>query len=143
MPRAFDRITIQADRDKIWALLTTPADIPRWYAAVDAVTASEDFPATGSSFEWRATLAVIELSGKSEVADVQSGSLIRYTLSGMLSGTWTWTLREVPAGLQVEYDANYHLTGGVVTRLLEPAVHQINIANARKSLEALKHLAEN
>ena len=101
------------------------------------------FPPPVHRFEWKSTLSVIELTGKSEVADVQSGAFIRYTLSGMLSGTWTWTVREVAGGIQVEFDANYHLTGGVVTRLLEPAVHQINIANARTSLEALKLMAEN
>jgi hypothetical protein len=34
------------------------------------------------------------------------------------------------------------LTGGLAARMVEPAVHQINVANAKKSLESLKQLAE-
>jgi carbon monoxide dehydrogenase subunit G len=142
MPRAYEKIVINADRDTVWRLLTTPADIPKWYAGIDGLTASDQYPAVGSSFDWRTRLAVIDLKGKNTVIESSPGELIRYRLSGMLEGTWTWRISEVAGRLLVESDADYHLTGGLAARMVEPAVHQINVANAKKSLESLKQLAE-
>lgn len=142
MPTAKERITIRTDRDTLWALLTKPDKILQWYTGTDSMKATPDFPAVGSSLEWTHKVMGVELKGTNTVREVTPGTLIRYQLGGMITGTWDWRVNEGTGGLELETEADYQVGGGVLGKLAEPVFHQINVANARKSLENIKKMAE-
>ncbi len=142
MPTAKERITIRTDRDTLWALLTAPDQILQWYAGVDSMKSTPNFPAVGSSLEWTHKVMGVELKGTNTVQEIKPGALVRYQLSGMITGTWDWRVTEGAGGLELETEADYKIGGGVLGKIAEPVFHQTNVANARKSLENVKKMAE-
>jgi hypothetical protein len=68
--------------------------------------------------------------------------VIRYQLDGLITGTQDWRITETPSGLQLNADVTYTMSGGILGKLAEPMVHQMNVSNGKKSLSNLKQLAE-
>jgi uncharacterized protein YndB with AHSA1/START domain len=142
MARLTESTTINASRETIWHLLTTPGYIVQWFVGLDAVNATADYPAVGSRIEGGIKVLGIELESRQTVTTMTPGEAIEYRLEGVVSGTQNWRVEEVGGGYQVTVDMEYSLTGGVLGRVAEPAVHQINVQNGRQSLVNLKGMAE-
>jgi carbon monoxide dehydrogenase subunit G len=143
MAHLSESITVNASRETIWSLLTTPAKILQWFVGLDTVNASADYPAVGSYIEGAYKVMGIELKAKQTVTAMTPGEAIHYQLEGIVSGAQHWDVTPAGDGLQITVTMDYTMSGGVLGRVAEPAVHQVNLANAKKSLENIKQLAEN
>jgi uncharacterized protein YndB with AHSA1/START domain len=142
MPNFKDSVQIRTDRQTLWSLLTTVSSILQWYEGLDTLEATADYPAPGSTLKWTYKVAGIEFKGTQTVLAATPGEVIRYQLDGLISGTQDWRITETPSGLQLEVDVTYSMSGGVLGKLAEPVVHQMNVSNGKKSLSNLKQLAE-
>lgn len=143
MAHLSESIVVNASRETIWSLLTTPAKILEWFVGLDTVNASSNYPAVGSHVEGAYKVMGIELKAKQTVTAMVPGQAIHYQLEGIVSGTQKWDVASAGGGFQVTVTMDYTMSGGVLGRVAEPAVHQVNLANAKKSLENIKQLAEN
>lgn len=143
MAHLSESIMVNASSETIWSLLTTPGKILEWFVGLDTVNASADYPAVGSHVEGAYKVMGIELKATQTVTAMTPGTAIHYQLEGIVSGTQNWTVTPAGGGHQVTVEMNYNMSGGVLGRLAEPAVHQVNLTNAKKSLENIKQLAEN
>lgn len=143
MPQLSESIVIHADRAKIWQLLTTPNEILRWFAGLDSVEASDTYPAIGSTITGTYKVLGIELKATQTVTAITEGTALNYTLEGVVNGTQNWQLSDTDNGVQLVMAMDYSMSGGVLGKLAEPAVHGVNVTNAKKSLESIKLLAEN
>ncbi|GAB4544924.1 MAG: hypothetical protein OHK0023_02430 [Anaerolineae bacterium] len=143
MPQLSESIVIHADRAKIWQLLTTPSDILRWFAGLDSLDAAPNYPAVGSTITGAYKVMGIELKATQTVIAATEGESLRYTLEGVVNGTQNWSLNATDNGVELTMAMDYSMSGGVLGKLAEPAVHSVNVTNAKKSLESLKMLAEN
>lgn len=143
MPQIQESTIIYADRDRLWALMTTPQDILQWFVGLDTLEASADYPAAGSSQNWTYKVMGLEFKGANTVTESVPGEAIHYSLSGLMTGTMNYDLREaVGGGIQLDVHIDYQMSGGLLGKLAEPVVHQMNAGNARKSIQNLKNLAE-
>lgn len=142
MPNFKDSVQIRTDRQTLWSLLTTVSSILQWYEGLDTLEETADYPAPGSALKWTYKVAGIEFKGTQTVLAVTPGEVIRYQLDGLITGTQDWRISESPSGLQLTVDVTYSMSGGVLGKLAEPVVHQMNVSNGKKSLSNLKQLAE-
>jgi uncharacterized membrane protein len=142
MPDFKDSVQIRTDRQTLWSHLTTVNSILQWYEGLDSLEATSDYPSPGSSLKWTYKVAGIEFKGTQTVLAVTPGEVIRYQLDGLITGTQDWQITETPSGLQLEVDVTYLMSGGILGKLAEPVVHQMNVNNGKKSLSKLKQLAE-
>lgn len=142
MPQLTERIVINADRDTIWSLLTDPGKIAEWYEGIDSMEGAAGYPAAGGALKWTYKAAGIEFKGSHTIQKIVRGQEIDYRLDGLITGTQNWKLNDAGGGMEVEVDTDYSMSGGVLGKLAEPVVHQMNVSNGRKSLQNLKRMAE-
>lgn len=142
MPQLTERIVINADRDTIWSLLTTPTQIARWYEGVDSMEGVSGYPAVGGALKWTYKAAGVEFKGSHTIQSITPGQEIDYKLDGLITGTQNWKLSDTGGAVEVVVDTDYTMSGGVLGRIAEPVVHQMNVSNGRKSLQNLKRMAE-
>ncbi|PJF36654.1 MAG: hypothetical protein CUN49_04295 [Candidatus Thermofonsia Clade 1 bacterium] len=142
MQHLSESITINASPEAIWKLLTTPDLILQWFAGIDSVQASPDYPAVGSQISGSYKVLGVELRATQTVQEIQPNSAIHYTLEGLVTGTQRWQLSETNDGVRLSVSMDYNLSGGVLGKLAEPAVHQVNLNNAKQSLANIKAMAE-
>jgi hypothetical protein len=142
MPNVKEGILISADRDTLWSLLTTPGSILQWYEGLETLEATPDYPAVGSVMRWTYKVGGIEFKGTHTVLSITPGAAISYKLEGLIMGTENWRVSETRGGLQLDVENTYTMSGGVLGKLAEPVVHQMNLSNAKKSLAKLKQMAE-
>ncbi len=142
MPNVKEGILIGADRDTLWSLLTTPDSILQWYEGLDSLEATPDYPAIGSVMRWTYKVGGLEFKGTHTVRSITPGAVIGYQLDGLITGMETWRVSETQGGLRLDVENTYTMSGGVLGKLAEPVVHQMNLGNAKKSLATLKKMAE-
>ncbi|MFN8375447.1 MAG: SRPBCC family protein [Anaerolineae bacterium] len=141
MARIHESIDINASADAIKRLLVTPAEIVRWYEGVDSVNPSGSYPSVGSTIDGAMKVLAVEIKAKQTVLE-NTPTMLRYQLEGMASGTQTWTITQSGGASKLEIETEFHLIGGAVGKLAEPAVVAMLGNNARKSLENIKRMAE-
>ena len=142
MPNVKEGILISADRDTLWSLLTTPDSILQWYEGLETLEATPDYPAVGSVMRWTYKVSGIEFKGTHTVLSITPGTAIGYQLEGLIMGNETWRVSGAQGALQLDVENTYTMSGGVLGKLAEPVVHQMNLGNAKKSLATLKKMAE-
>ncbi|MFQ3535172.1 MAG: SRPBCC family protein [Aggregatilineales bacterium] len=142
MQHISESITINAAPAAVWALLTTPDLILKWFAGIDSIEASPDFPAVGSTISGSYKVMGIELKATQTVQAMQPNSSIHYTLEGVVNGTQHWAIAETGGAVTLSMTMDYSMSGGVLGKLAEPAVHQVNLSNAKQSLANIKAMAE-
>lgn len=137
-----ETIIIQSSREKIWSLLTTPDSILKWFVGLDTLSATPNYPAVGSSLAGAYKVLAVELKSTQTVTAANPGHEIHYSMEGIVNGTQDWVITETAGGLQLEMTMNYNMGLGILGKVAEPAVHQMNITNAQKSLQNVKAMAE-
>lgn len=142
MPTIHEAARINASVEQVWRHLTTEADILRWFEGLDTLQLSTDYPAIGATQTWTYKVMGMELKGTNTVVTSEPGARLAYTMDGLLSGTWNFVLAAADSGVQLDVTLDYTIAGGVLGKLAEPVVQQMNAANARKSIENLKRMAE-
>lgn len=142
MEKIDERVTIQADIDTVMGLLLSAKLIPRWYEGADAATASEGFPAPGSTLTTTYKVAGLDLKNTLTVVEYDHGTAIRYMIEGAIKGTFDWFISEGEGGVTVRHVVEYEMSGGAIGRLAMPLVHRSNVSNAKKTMQNLKALAE-
>lgn len=96
MQHISESISINAAPEAVWRLLTTPDLILRWFAGIDSVEASADFPAVGSTISGAYSVLGIQLKATQTVQAMQPNQSIAYTLEGVVNGSQRWEI--VPTG---------------------------------------------
>jgi carbon monoxide dehydrogenase subunit G len=136
MQHISESVSINATPSAVWTLLTTPDLILKWFAGIDTIQASPDYPAVGSQISGSYKVLGIELKATQTVQALQPNSAIHYTLEGLVNGTQRWEIAETGNGVTLS------MSSGVLGKLAEPAVHQVNLNNAKQSLANIKAMAE-
>lgn len=142
MQHISESISINAAPEAVWTLLTTPDLILKWFAGIDSVQASPDFPGVGSTIAGSYKVLGIELKATQTVQALQPNSSIHYTLEGVVNGSQRWEIVPTGSGVTLNMSMDYSMSGGVLGKLAEPAVHQVNVNNAKQSLANIKAMAE-
>jgi carbon monoxide dehydrogenase subunit G len=142
MQHISESVSINATPSAVWTLLTTPDLILKWFAGIDTIQASPDYPAVGSQISGSYKVMGIELKATQTVQALQPNSAIHYTLEGLVNGTQRWEIAETGSGVTLSMSMDYSMSGGVLGKLAEPAVHQVNLNNAKQSLANIKAMAE-
>ncbi|MFN7209925.1 MAG: SRPBCC family protein [Aggregatilineales bacterium] len=142
MQHISESISINAAPEAVWRLLTTPDQILRWFAGIDSVEASADFPAVGSTISGAYSVLGIQLKATQTVQAMQPNQSIAYALEGVVNGSQRWEIVPTGDGVTLSLSMDYSMSGGVLGKLAEPAVHQVNLNNAKQSLANIKGLAE-
>ena len=142
MEKIEESVKINADMDTIMGLLLSAKLVPRWYEGADTATASEDFPAPGSTLTTTYKVAGLELKSTLTVVELDPGTALRYTVDGAIKGTFDWLFAEAGDGVTITHVVEYEMSGGAIGKLAMPLVHRTNKGNARKTMANLKALAE-
>ncbi len=142
--RLSEHRTVQAPRDRVWALVSDPRE---WHRFMDGLVLSEVLSdeVTGCGARWglRIQVGAAALGGTVEVVEfVEPADLAWNAVTGItLRGRWR--LRErAGGGTDVELRLNYQAPGGlaglVADRVAAPAVR----GRLRRSLRALQTVVE-
>ncbi|MCS6871596.1 MAG: SRPBCC family protein [Anaerolineae bacterium] len=142
MQHISESISIHATPAAVWSLLTTPDHILKWFVGIESVQASPDYPAVGSTISGSYKVMGIELKAVQTVQVSEPNSRIHYTLEGIVTGTQRWEIAQSGDGVTLSMTMDYSMSGGVLGKLAEPAVHQVNLNNAKQSLANIKAMAE-
>lgn len=142
MEKINESVTIKADIDTVMGLLLSSKLMPRWYEGADSAVASEGFPAPGSTLNTTYKVAGMELKNTLTVTEFVPEQIVRYTIEGAINGTFDWFISQGDDGVTIRHEINYDMAGGAIGKLAMPLVHRSNVANARKSLQNLKSMAE-
>jgi uncharacterized protein YndB with AHSA1/START domain len=98
---------LAAPVESVWAAIARPADWPRWWRHVEAVTELEPGDAQGVGavrrFTWSSRLPY-RLTFDMRTTSVQAPFSTSGEAQGDLQGTGRWTLRPEPDGCNVRYD---------------------------------------
>ncbi|MCE7948842.1 MAG: hypothetical protein DYG88_15580 [Chloroflexi bacterium CFX4] len=142
MQHISESVSINATPAAVWSLLTTPDSILKWFVGIDTLEATPDYPAVGSKIAGNYKVLGIELKATQTVTASEAGSTIHYALEGVVNGTQNWSIAGAGNAVTLTMTMDYSMSGGVLGKLAEPAVHQMNLNNAKQSLAKLKALAE-
>lgn len=142
MPKIQESIVVNADQEKLRQVLEEPEYIRQWYVGLDAFSVSPDHPQPGSTQDWTYKVMGVEFKGLNTVMEYEKYKKMVLNVDGLISGTQTYTLTPQGNGIRVEIVVDYKMSGGMLGKLAEPVVHQMNTSNIRKSLEEIKRLAE-
>lgn len=141
MARIQESIDISATADAVKQLLTSPAEIVKWYEGIDSVNPSGNYPEVGSIIDGAMKVMGVEIKAKQTVLE-NTPTRLHYKLEGMANGTQTWTIKEAGNGVNLSIETEFELIGGAAGKLVAPAVVQMLGSNARKSLENIKKKIE-
>lgn len=142
MPTVTDSVEMKTDRDTLWNILTDKDKILQWFEGLDTCEPTADYPKVGSKINGNYKVAGISFGVTSTVTKAIPGQEIHYSMDGLITGTQDWVISETNTGLRLDFRSDYKMSGGVLGKVAEPAVQQMNVANSRKSMAKIKQLAE-
>ena len=142
MPTVTDSVEMQTDRETLWDILTDREKILQWFEGLDTCEPTPDYPNVGSMIKATYKVAGVSFAVTNTVKKVIPGQEIHYQMDGLISGTQDWVVSETANGLRLDFQSEYKMSVGVLGKIAEPVVQQMNITNSRKSMAKIKQLAE-
>ncbi len=142
MPTFTESIQIRADRKVVWSVIVDPAKVPHWYEGMETYDADYQQVQVGGTAKWTYRTMGLEFKGTTKMLEVTPGAFLRCELDGLIKGIQEFKLSEAAGGTLLEVTTDYHMSGGVLGKLAEPVVHQMNLNNAKKSVANIKQMAE-
>jgi len=142
MPTVTDSIEMQTDRETLWDILTDRDKILQWFEGLDTCEPTADYPAVGSVINATYKVAGVSFAVTNTVTDAVPGQEIHYRMEGLITGTQDWVISQANNGLRLDFQSEYKMSGGVLGKVAEPVVQQMNVSNSKKSMLKIKQMAE-
>jgi uncharacterized protein YndB with AHSA1/START domain len=143
-----DSITIQAPIERVWTVLATPANLPKWNSHAVSVSGGESMVQEGSQFWVRYRLGARETDCRAEVTRLVPMSRLEFTvtsdaMSSTASVTEAYELAANHGGVRVTQKIHLSRSGmpwwGM---LLITVIQSIGRPTGKRFLEQLKELIE-
>src|SRR5215813_5887447 len=142
VPTVTDSIEMQTDRETLWNILTDPDKILQWFEGLATCEPTADYPGVGSKINATYKVAGVSFDVTNTVMNVTPGEEIHYQMDGLITGTQDWVVSDSANGLRLDFQSDYKMSGGVLGKVAEPVVQQMNVTNTKKSMAKIKQLAE-
>jgi len=146
MKRVELSVDIEAPADKIWAVLTTPTEFPKWIKGMLSVALlTEGDYGVGTRYQVTAGRENRTVEWTVEIDALDPQRRIDYTYTGDVEGSGGWSLTplEEGEGYRVTSFDEFAPPGGWLIKLLSKLwLDNANRAARRESLEQLKEMLE-
>jgi uncharacterized membrane protein len=142
MRQVHESIMVNASNDIVADILVSPEYVRQWFEGLDTLEVSSDHPNPGAVHTWTYKVMGVEFKGKNTVLEYIPGVKMKLQMDGLIVGMQEVRQSGEDGNVMVELSFDYEMSGGVLGKLAEPIVHQMNVSNIKKSLEKIKKLAE-
>jgi carbon monoxide dehydrogenase subunit G len=140
--KLMDEITIQAPREKVYAMISDPTRLPDWVPSLGEVR-NVSGTGIGQTHEWTYKMVGLPFKGRSEVVEVTPPSRRVTRTTGGIESTWTFDLEEEGGGAtNLSLAIEYTIPVPVVRKLAERLVRRRNERELKHGLEHLKEILE-
>ena len=131
-------ILLGADIEIIYDVLKEAKRIPEWFAHIDKLETSADFPQVGTVVDVVFKRGDIVLQYKMTVIEFVEGEYANFKLDGDLIGMQRWTTRPERGGYRLSIDYEYDLPSNGLNKFVERITRQTLVT----SLANLKGIVE-
>jgi carbon monoxide dehydrogenase subunit G len=136
---------VEAPPERLYQLVMNPSRLDEWVSIhKDLIDAPDGNLRKGSKLTQRLKLAGRTFKVEWTVVENEKDSLVVWEGKGPMGShaSVTYDFEEVDGGTDFSYANEFHLPGGPLGRMAEPAVRRVTGKELDKSLEQLKKLVE-
>lgn len=144
MPRITKVVYIKAEPQKVLDYIANVENHPAFISSLKSVdNITGDPKEAGTDWDWTYIMAGVEIKGKAETVNFESGKLYSYkTLSGLVS-TFTYSVESGDGGTKLTIDVVYELPDNVLAKVLDKSVvERLNSEEAERAGETLQAILE-
>jgi len=129
-------ILLGADIETIYAVLQDAKRIQEWFAHIDKLEATDDFPQVGTVVNVTFKYGDVVLYYNMTVVEFVEGEYAVFTLDGDLVGTQRWTTTPERGGYRLSIDYEYDLPTNGLNKFVERITRQ-TLATSLANLKAI------
>lgn len=143
MSQTTESVSINSSPEKVMEYISDVNNHPAFIPPLKSVENIEgDAKNPGTKWDWTFMLAGLELHGKSETVEYQSGKVFKYRTYGGAESTFTYTVESEGTGTKLTMDVEYEIPESVLGKVSQAAVEKINADSADASAANIKAILE-
>lgn len=144
MARASASIIIHKPIQEVFDYTASPVNGPAFIPNLNENTNVEpETPSLGQTFDWRFTMAGVDLKGKAEVTEFDRPRLVTIRTTGDSETTWMYTFEEADEGTKVSVDVAYEIVESALKKIVNRMViDKLNQRTIEQMLDNLKTILE-
>ncbi len=129
-------ILLGAEIETIYDVLKDAKRIPEWFAHIDKLETTDDFPQVGTVVQVVFKYGDVVLNYSMTVVEFVDGEYASFTLDGDLVGTQRWTTRPERGGYRLSIDYEYDLPTNGLSKFVERITRE-TLATSLANLKAM------